>query len=167
VERESCDTGKPKVLFAYRTIFYTAKHMRYYQAIIILLVAFAVLSGIQAAVQAVDISTLPPEWQPLWQGISYVFTTSAATVLFTFIRNILGFAENYFEADKNKRTLLHYEAGKLAATWMKYEVYLKGYTAAIQALTTGTPYYQHAVYIAGAIGLLTDLITKAIKDLAP
>jgi hypothetical protein len=132
-------------------------------AIVILLVVFAVLSGIQAYVQSVDITTVPQEWQPLWQGISYVFTTSAATILFTFIRNILGYAENWFEASPTQRSTMKYEAGKLAATWAKYELYLKGYTAAILALTAGTPYNQYAVYIAGALGLLTDLITKAIK----
>jgi hypothetical protein len=132
-------------------------------AVVILLVAFAVLSGIQAYVQSVDITSIPQEWQPLWQGISYVFTTSAATILFTFIRNILGYAENWFEANPAQRSQIKYEAGKLAATWAKYELYLKGYTAAILALTADTPYNQYAVYIAGAAGLLTDLITKAIK----
>jgi hypothetical protein len=63
-------------------------------AIVILLVAFAVLSGIQAAVQTVDPATLPKEWQPIQQGVIYVFTTSAASILFTFIRNILGYAEH-------------------------------------------------------------------------
>jgi len=41
-----------------------------------------------------------------------------------------------------------------------------GFTAAIQALTMGTPLQQHAVYIAGAIGIVVDLIVKAIKDLS-
>ena len=132
----------------------------------VLLVAFAVLSGIQYAAQSVDVSTIPQEWHPLWQGITYVFTTSAACVLFTFLRNILGYAENLFEASPEKRSQLKYEAGKLGATWVKYEVYLKGYTAAVLALTVGTPLQQHAVYIAGALGLITDLITKAIKDIA-
>lgn len=135
-------------------------------AIVILLVAFAVLSGIQAAVQTVDPATLPKEWQPIWQGVIYVFTTSAASILFTFIRNILGYAENWFETSPENRSQIQYEAGKLAATWARYEVYIKGFTAAIQAYTAGTPLSQHAVYIAGAIGLIVDLIRKALKDIA-
>jgi len=137
----------------------------YKLAVVILLVAFAVLSGIQAAVQSVDPGTIPQEWQTLWQGIVYIFTTSRATILFIFIRNILGYAENWFDARPEERGQLKYEARKLGATWAKYEVYLKGYTAAILALTAGTPYNQYAVYIAGAAGLITDLITKAIKDI--
>ena len=140
--------------------------INYSLAVVILLVAFAVLSGIQACVQSVDITSIPTEWQPLWQGISYVFTTSAATALFTFIRNILGYAENWFETSPENRSKIQYEAGKLAATWARYEVYIKGFTAAIQAYTAGTPLNQHAVYIAGALGLIVDLIRKALKDIA-
>jgi len=140
--------------------------VNYRLAVVILLVAFAVLTGIQEAVKTVDSATIPQEWQTIWQGIKYVFTTSAACILFTFIRNILGYAENWFEASPEERRKLSYEAGQLGATWAKYEVYLKGYTAAILALTIGTPYQEYAVYIAGAAGLITDFITKAIKKIA-
>jgi len=133
---------------------------------IVLLVVFAVLSGIQAAVQSVDPETVLPEWQPLWRGIVYFFATSAATPLFTFIRNIYGYLENWFETDPEKRHQLHYEAGKLAATWAQYEALIKGYSIAIIAFTIGTPMEPYAVYIAGAAALVTDLITKAITDLA-
>lgn len=140
--------------------------LKYYQAIIVLLVAFAVLSGIQLAVQSIDPETVSPEWQPLWRGIVYLFATSAATPLFTFIRNIYGYIENWFEAEPGERKELQYEAGKLAATWAKYEALIKGYSAAIIAFTIGTPMEPYAIYIAGAASLVTDLITKAIKDLA-
>lgn len=136
--------------------------MRYYQAIVLLLAAFAVLGGIQLYVQNVDPAVIPEEWLPLWQGIDYVFVTSAASILFVFIRNIFGYAENWFETDSPS---FKYEAKQLGATWTKYELYLKGFTAAILAITTGTPYQQYAVYIAGAIGIIVDLITKAIKSL--
>lgn len=138
-----------------------------YMAIVVIIVAFAVLSGIQYAVQTVDASTIPPEWQTVWQGIAYIFTTSAATPLFTFLRNLLGYAENWFEANPDEREKMHYEAGKLGATWAKFQVYIMGFTAAIQALTIGTPLQPHAVFIAGAIGIVVDLIVKAIKDLQP
>lgn len=136
-----------------------------YMAIVVILIAFSVLTGIQYAVQTVDASKVAPEWQTLWHGIVYVFTTSAATPLFTFLRNLLGYAENWFEANPDKRAQMHYEAGKLGATWTKFQVYIMGFTAAIQALTIGTPLQQHAVYIAGAIGIVIDLIVKAINDL--
>lgn len=136
-----------------------------YAAIVVIIVAFAVLSGIQYAVQTVNPSTIPAEWQTTWLGIVYIFTTSAATPLFTFLRNILGYAENWFEANPNERAKMQYEASKLGATWAKFQVYITGFTAAIQALTVGTPLQQHAVYIAGAIGIIIDLIVKAINDL--
>jgi len=140
--------------------------VRLYQAIVILFVALAVLLSIQTFVQTVPVESIPEEFREVWNGIVYVFTTSFAAVLFTFLRNILGYAENWFEASPEEREKLRYEARLLGATWAKYEVYLKGYTAAIVALTAGTPYEKYAVYIAGAVGLITDFITKAIKDLA-
>lgn len=140
--------------------------MKYTTAIVLLLVAFAVLSGIQMAVQSVDPATIPEEWQPLWSGIDYIFITSSGAVLFIFIRNILGYAENWFETEPDARSKIKYEAGKLGATWVKYETMIKAYTAAVIAFTIGTPIQSYAVYIAGALALVTDLITKAIKDLA-
>jgi len=139
--------------------------LRLYQAIIVLLVALAVLAGIQVAVQSVDVATLPPEWQGLWAGIVFIFTTSAAAPMFTFLRNVLGYAENWFEANPEARKEMHYEAGKLGATWAKYELLIKTYTGALTYLLSGTPYSQYAVYISGAASVLTDLVLKAINDL--
>lgn len=139
--------------------------MRYYQAVILLLVALAVLTGVQYSLQNVDPQTVPEELQLIWEALTYIFLTSAAAPVFTFLRNILGYAENYFEASPEERKQLEYEAGKLGATWIKYESMIKGYTAMILALTLDTPAAPYAVYIAGGLGLITDLITKALKDL--
>jgi len=135
-------------------------------AIVLLVVSFAVLSGIQALVASVDPSTIAPEFQSLWQGIIYVFTSGAATVAFTFLRNILGYAENKLEASPEKRSQIQYEANLLGATAARYALYVYGLTAAIQALFAGTPYQIHATSIAGAIGIITDLVVKSINDLA-
>jgi len=140
--------------------------MRYYQAIVALLVALAVLGGIQVWVQSVDASTLPPEVLPLWGAIAYIFTTQAATPFYTFLRNVLGYAENWFGANPEEREQMSYEAGKLGETLARFEVYLLGYTAAIQALTMGTPLQKYAAWIAGALGLVTDLMRKSLKDLS-
>jgi len=144
------------------------KEMRvnYPLAVVLLLVAFAVLSAIAMAVKTVDVATIQAEFQGIWAGIAYIFNTSSVTVLFVFIRNLLGYAENWLEAKPEERAKIQYEARLLGATWAKYEVYVKGFTAAIMALSTGTPYYEHATVIAGALGLLVDYITRAIKSLS-
>lgn len=139
--------------------------MRYATAITILIAAFAVLSGIQYYVQSVDPSTVPEGWEDLWSGIVYIFITSRGAVIFIFIRNILGYAENWLESNPEDRSQIQYEAGLLGATWVKYEALVKGYSVAAIAFTAGTPIEPYAVYIAGALSLVTDLITKAIKDL--
>jgi len=139
--------------------------MRYYQAVILLLVVFAVLTGVQTYLQSVDPAAIPEDLLPFWNGLEYIFLTSAAAPLFIFLRNILGYAENYLEASPTEKEQISYEAGKLGATWMKYETMIKGYTAMALALTLDTPVAPYAVYIAGALALVTDLITKALKDL--
>jgi len=139
--------------------------MRLYQAIVIVLAAFAVLTAIQSLVTTVDISTIPVEYQGLWQGLVYIFTAGAATQVFTFLRNILGYAENWFETKPEKRAQLSYEANMLGATMVKFALYIYSFTAMIQALTAGTPYEQYAASIAGAIGIILDLIIKAVNDL--
>jgi len=133
---------------------------------VLLLVAFAVLTGIKFAVDTVDPSTIPSELRPIWDGVSYIFLTSAATPLFTFVRNIYGYAENYLGAKPEDRALIQYEANLLWQTWLKYEQYIKGFTILTILLTRGTPLEPYAVYIAGSISFAVDLIRKSLADLA-
>jgi hypothetical protein len=137
--------------------------LRYIQAIVILFVALGVLVGIQTAIATVDPTTIPTELQPIWGAIAYVFTTSKAVALFTILRNLLGYAYTWFETeDKSK---ISYEADQLMATWLRFELYLKGFTLGIVALTAGTPYEQYATYIAGSFGLLIDIFRSTITKL--
>lgn len=139
--------------------------MRYYQAVVLLVVALAAVVGIQSAIANVDTATIPVELLPVWNAIAYIFLSQKGTVLFTFLRNILGYAENWFEVRAGKKKEIQYEAGLLGATWTKYSLYVMGLTALVLALTQGTPAYNYAIYIAGAVGLIVDLITRAITKL--
>lgn len=139
--------------------------MKLTEAIVILLVAFAVLSAVQTALQTVDVSTIPQELVWVYNALTYVFTTSAGTMLFTFARNIFGYVENYFESSTSERQALKYEARKLGATWAKYQAMIMSFTAAIQAFSVGTPYEQAAVYIAGATAFILDVVTKKLADI--
>jgi len=137
------------------------------QAVVILAAALSVLVGAQAAVAAVDASALPSELVPFWQGVVYVFSAGVGVVVFTFLRNILGYVENKFEAatpeDKAK---IQYEASQLGATATKFSLYIYGFTAGIQTIFVGTPYAQYAVYVAGGIGIMFDLVLKSIENIA-
>jgi hypothetical protein len=140
--------------------------INFWQAIVILLMALSVLAGLQALVSMVDPSALPKEFQTIWQDLVYIFGSGLGVVIFTFLRNILGFVENKLEANDATRDKIHYEANLLGATATKFALYIYGFTAAIQILFAGTVYQQYAVYIAGAIGIILDLILKAIGNLA-
>lgn len=130
-----------------------------------MLAVFTVLTVVQGMVQTVDTSTIPSEFLGLWSGIVYIFTSGASTVAYTFLRNILGYTKAWFDANPEQRSNLTYESNQLGATATRFALYVYGFTAAIQALTVGTPYQQHATLIAGAIGIILDLFIGAIKDL--
>jgi len=138
--------------------------LRYYQAAVILLVVFAVLSAVQAAVALVDIATIPEDLQIVWRGIQYVFLTSWIAPLFVFIRNIYGYAENWLGAED--RTRFKYEANQLLGTWAKYEQYIKMLTVLIIALTIDTPVQPYAPYVAGGLAFLVDIVRKSLTDIA-
>lgn len=136
--------------------------MRAYQAAVILLVAFAILTGIQTAVKTVDVSGMPDELQLVWDGVLYIFATSALTPLWVFIRNIYGYYENW----ANQKGEIEYEAKQFWATWLKYEEYVKALAALVIGLTMGTPLQPYAVYIAGGLAFLVDVIRKSLSDIA-
>lgn len=135
-------------------------------ATVILLVSFAVLMGVHTVVSTVDATTIAPEWQGVWAGLSYIFLTSAAAPLFAFIRNFYGYAENYLGAEPEKRASIKYEANKLWGTWLKYEGYIKAFAILIIALTKDTPLAPYAAYIAGSLAFIVDLIRKSLSDIA-
>jgi len=135
------------------------------KATVILLVAFAVLSGISEAIRLVDIAQIPVELQPVWRGLSYIFLTSAVAPLFVFIRNIYGYLENKYSTEPEKRSEIEYEASQLWGTWLKYEGYMKAISIFIIAATQGTELAPYAIYITGSITFIVDLIRKSLSDL--
>jgi len=82
------------------------------------------------------------------------------------VRNLYGYLQNYFEEDPAKRSQLQFEAGKLTATWLQYDAYIKGAAIFIVAFTTGTALAPYAYYMAGTVAFILDLVRKAFKDAA-
>ena len=137
-----------------------------YTVTVILIVIAGVLTAIAGIIQTVDIKTLPPEIQPAWTTIVYVFTTSAAAPLFTVITNIFGFYENKYQAPANVRDNIQYEANQMVATYLRFEAYIKGITIMVMATFQGTPYANYAVYVAGSAGFIIDAVRRTLMKLA-
>jgi len=135
-------------------------------AIALLLASAAVLVGVQVAVQSVDPALIDPDLQGIWALIVYIFTTSSMTPFWTFIRNIYGFAENWFEANPEDRKNIQYESQQLFSTYIKYEGYIKAFGVVSLALTANTPLAPYATLLAGAMAFITDLIRKSLADLS-
>lgn len=137
-----------------------------YTVTVILIAVAAILTAVTAAVRTVDVNTLPPEIQPVWQVIVYIFATSAATPLFTFIANIYGYVTNKLEAPSSTRDSIQYQANLVLATYVKLDGYIKGISLFALSAFQGTPYANYAVYIAGAAAFVLDIGVRTIKKLA-
>jgi len=136
--------------------------LNYKKAIILLLFVAGVLSGISVVVQTVDVSTISPEWLPVWGCLVYIFATGAGGTAFTFLRNILGYAYTYFEQNGK----IQYDKNKLYATWARFEFYMLTISQFIQVATAGTKYAPYAITIAGAISVVLDLGLRSLNNLA-
>lgn len=140
--------------------------MKYYQAIVLLIVTLGVLSGVSLAVSSVDVETISPEMRPVWEGIVYIFTTSAATPAWVFIRNVYGYAKTKWGSKPEDRIQIEYEAHQFTKTYLEYEGYIKGYMVLAKVFTLGTPLEGYAVMLAGAFSFITDLIRDSLADLS-
>jgi hypothetical protein len=136
--------------------------MKLVEAIIIGLVVAGVLAGISTIIQNTDISTIPAEWQPLWNGLYYAVATGSGAAVFTFLRNILGYVYTRFESEGG----LPYDKKKLFATWARFEFYMLTLSEAVMIFTANTPYSQYAIVIAGTISTLLDLGLRSLTNVA-
>lgn len=139
--------------------------MRLYQAVVVLLVAASVLTAIQYYVQSIDPETIPEEWNEVWGCLVYIFATSAATPLWTFIRNVYGYAENWLDKDPKAASHIEFESRQLWSTYIKYDGYIKGLTVMMMMFLVDTPLAPYAAIVGGAAAFVVDLIRKAFKDL--
>jgi len=115
----------------------------------ILTLAFTSLSN---AIENVRVEELAPNLARLVMLLKYLFSNSAMAFAVGYLRNMLGFLENWFRA-KYSQTEIEYELGKLGETWAKYQ-------AGILAMGSWLP-----APAAATITFLVDLITSSIKKL--
>lgn len=135
-------------------------------AILVVLVLGAVLGAIAMAIQAIDPKTIPSELQPVWTVIVFVFTTSAATPLFTGLRNIYGYWNNKYGVPSNVRDSVQYEANQFVATYVRLEGYIKGINLFLVSLTQNTPLAIYTAYISGSAAFILDVIIRTAQGLA-
>lgn len=138
-----------------------------YAAIVAVLVLGGVLGAVSLGMQTVDPKTLPPEIQPFWFGIVFIFTTSAATPIFAGITNIYGYWKNKYGAPANVRSSVEYEANQFYGTYLRLEGYIKGVNLFVVALTMNTPLAVYAAYISGSAAFILDVVRRTLEGLKP
>ena len=134
------------------------------QAVMLLLVAVSVLVAFQVAAASVDINSLPAAFQTPWQAVVIFFSSGAVIAAFAFLRNILGYIEN--KLDNSSDAAIQYEASQLGATLVRFTVYVAALETLLRTLFIGTQYEPYAIVLAGAIGVVFDIVLKAINDLS-
>ncbi|MCD6421808.1 hypothetical protein J7L13_00460 [bacterium] len=119
---------------------------------VIFLVALSVFTGLNEAVQSVDITTAEPIFAHLIQALRYIFGNSVVAFAVAYCRNLLGFLENWFRA-RGKDEEIEYHLHMLGETFAKYE-------AGVLAISAWLP-----PGVAAAITFILDVVVTAIKKL--
>ena len=122
------------------------------QVLLVLILLVAVLAFVQAGVQTVDAEQVPDLLQPYWGYIVQFFTATPVIAIAGFIRNILGYARNYWKSEYAE----NYDVEKLYATWC---FYIGGITTILAFVPA--PY---DTVFAGIIVLL-DFVTSEIRKM--
>jgi len=123
------------------------------QGFIIFLVLTSILVNVSQALETIDMSKLDALSKIFVEALKFFFKGSLVALTIGYLRNLLGFLENWFKANYSKEEI-EYELGKLGETWMRYE-------AGILAISSWLP-----PQIAAAITFILDITTSTIKKLA-
>lgn len=110
------------------------------------------LTSLSNAIEKVNVEGLEPNLASLLHLLKHLFGNSAVAFAVGYLRNLLGFLENWIRARYSKSEI-EYELGKLGETWAKYQ-------AGVLAISLWLP-----APAAAAITFLTDLITSSIRKL--
>jgi len=117
---------------------------------------FAILTltliNLSEAIENVEVEGLEPNLAKLVILLKYLFSNSVVAFMVGYLRNLLGFLENWFRARYSKAEI-EYELNKLGETWVKYQ-------AGILAISSWLP-----APAAAAITFLADIITSSIRKL--
>ena len=110
------------------------------------------LTSLSDALNNVEVKELNPFTLKIVELLKYIFESSAVAFTIGYLRNLLGFLENWFRA-KYTQTEIKYELRKLGETWAKYQ-------AGILAISSWLP-----PSIAAAITFILDVATSSIRKL--
>jgi len=111
------------------------------------------LTNLSNIIENTDVEGLEPNLASLLLLLKHLFRNSALAFAIGYLRNLLGFLENWIRARYSKSEI-EYELCKLGETWAKYQ-------AGVLAISLWLP-----TPAAAAITFLTDLITSSIIKLA-
>jgi len=110
------------------------------------------LTGLSDALNNVEVEGLNPFTLKIVELLKRLFGSSAVAFTVGYLRNLLGFLENWFRA-KYTRAEIEYELEKLGETWTKYQ-------AGVLAISSWFP-----SPVAAAITFILDVATSSMRKL--
>lgn len=119
---------------------------------LIFAVLTSTLTNLSDALNNFKVEGLDPITLRLVTLLKYLFESSAMAFAVGYLRNLLGFLENYFRA-RYTQSEINYELEKLGETWAKYQ-------AGVLAISSWFP-----PPIAAATTFILDLATSSIRKL--
>jgi len=119
---------------------------------LIFAVLTSTLTNLSDALNNFKVEGLDPITLRLVTLLKYLFESSAMAFAVGYLRNLLGFLENYFRA-RYTQSEINYELEKLGETWAKYQ-------AEVLAISSWLP-----PPIAAATTFILDLATSSIRKL--
>jgi len=130
----------------------------------IVLVVLGILLAVQGVVITTDPSTLPGPIAEVVTYLQYGLSTTTVGLVFVILRNISGYMQNYLIGRVIEQEV-KFEAKLLAATWVKYQAVIMGFTSTVSTLLQGTEYQPYAVVIVSAGTLLGDIVASSINKI--
>ena len=86
------------------------------KVLLVLIILAAVLVFVEAAIETVAIEDVPEQLMPYWNYIVMFFNSTPVILVLVFVRNILGYARNYWKKEHKES----YDINLLYATWAYY-----------------------------------------------
>jgi len=124
-----------------------------------IIVALAVLQGLQYVAETVDISALPSSLQPAMLVLKAFVVSGTGLFFFGLGRNVVGYLRNFWS--KNYKET--YDVNRLFATYAYYQAVVGGALALVEILPT--QYREPIIAIVGIAAILLDFVMSEVGKL--
>jgi len=122
-----------------------------------------VFVGLTEYIKTIPAEDVPTLFEPHWLVVTTVINSMAYVVAVGVIRNVYGYARNYF-VESSVCGSETYDFDKLYGTWTYYGGWFITIAALVQTMVP-EPYKAPALFIGNFLAVVVDLVSSEIKKL--